>query len=223
MRIRAEGITDRAVDTQPLIGARYRGILTRCDWVGRTASAAPGMTETLMEEKPMSMWRGCVVVGVGLLLLGLTGQVALAQQPAAPPPDTAKAEALEAIQFTRADIVSARQTLVTQAMDLTPEEMQGFWPLYRDYRLEAVKVGDRIVNLIVGYADSYDNLTDLAADKLLSEFVSIEQARARLKAKYLPKFKKVLPARKVARFYQLENKLDLLILAEMAEQIPLAR
>jgi hypothetical protein len=181
------------------------------------------MTETLMEEKPMSMWRGCVVVGVGLLLLGLTGQVALAQQPAAPPPDTAKAEALEAIQFTRADIVSARQTLVTQAMDLTPEEMQGFWPLYRDYRLEAVKVGDRIVNLIVGYADSYDNLTDLAADKLLSEFVSIEQARARLKAKYLPKFKKVLPARKVARFYQLENKLDLLILAEMAEQIPLAR
>ncbi|MFH0810240.1 MAG: hypothetical protein V2A77_07215 [Pseudomonadota bacterium] len=169
------------------------------------------------------MWKSRVVVGVGLLLLGLTGQVALAQQPAAPPPDTAEAEALEAIQFTRADITSARQALVTQAMDLTPEEMQGFWPLYRDYRLEAVKVGDRIVNLIVGYADSYDNLTDPVADKLLTEFVSIEQVRARLKAKYLPKFKKVLPARKVARFYQLENKFDILILAEMAEQIPLAR
>ena len=171
----------------------------------------------------MRTWRGCVVVGVGLLLLGLMGQGALAQQPAAPPPDPARAEALEAIQFTRADIASARQVLVTQAMDLTPEEMQGFWPLYRDYRLEAAKVGDRILTLIVGYADSYDNLTDPAADKLLTEFVKIEQARARLKAKYLPKFKQVLPARKVARFYQLENKLDLLILAEMAEQIPLAR
>lgn len=156
-------------------------------------------------------------------MLSLTGRAALAQQPAAPPPDPARAEALEAIQFTRADIASARQVLVTQAMDLTPEEMQGFWPLYRDYRLEAAKVGDRILNLIVGYADSYENLTDEVADQLLTEFMKIEQARARLKAKYLPKFKKVLPSRKVARFYQLENKLDILILAEMAENIPLAR
>ena len=57
----------------------------------------------------------------------------------------------------------------------------------------------------------------------MTDFVKVEQARASLKAKYLPKFKKVLPAKKVARFYQVENKLDILILAEMAEQIPLAR
>jgi len=33
----------------------------------------------------------------------------------------------------------------------------------------------------------------------------------------------VLPATKVARFYQVENKLDVLILSEMAENIPLVR
>jgi hypothetical protein len=33
----------------------------------------------------------------------------------------------------------------------------------------------------------------------------------------------VLPAKKVARFYQVENKLDLLILNEMAENVPLMR
>jgi hypothetical protein len=84
-------------------------------------------------------------------------------------------------------------------------------------------VGDRIVALILTYADSYENLTDEVADTLVSEFVSIEKERARLKAKYLPKFKKVLPARKVARFYQVENKLDIVVLAEMAQEIPLAR
>jgi hypothetical protein len=204
------------------MGGRYPRIIT-CDLAGWTASNAPGMTEKFTEEKPMRTWRGLGIVGVGLLLLGLTGQVALAQQPAAPVPDPAKAEAMAEIQFTRAELSSARQALVTQAMDLTPEEMQGFWPLYRDYRREATKVGDRIVALIAAYADNYDNLTDPAADKLLAEFVGIEKARASLKAKYLPKFKKVLPTRKVARFYQLENKLDVLILAEMAEQIPLAR
>ena len=51
----------------------------------------------------------------------------------------------------------------------------------------------------------------------------IEEDRARLKAQYLPKFKKVLPVKKVARFYQIENKLDTALLAELAEAIPLAR
>jgi len=164
-----------------------------------------------------------VVIGVGLLLLGLAGQVALAQQPAQTQADDARTQALEDIQLTRELIQAERQAIVTKAMDLTSEEMHGFWPLYREYRLEATKVGDRIVALIATYAENYDSLTDAVADKLLHEFVSIEKERARLKAKYLPKFKKVMPAKKVARFYQLENKLDIAILAEVAQNVPLAR
>ena len=34
-------------------------------------------------------------------------------------------------------INNERQALVTSAMDLTPSEMQRFWPLYQQYRLEA--------------------------------------------------------------------------------------
>ena len=77
--------------------------------------------------------------------------------------------------------------------------------------------------LLTTYADNYPNMTDKVADKLLTEFVRIEQERARLKAHYLPKFKKVLPSKKVARFYQIENKLDTTILAELAQVVPLAR
>jgi hypothetical protein len=164
------------------------------------------------------------IAGVGLLLLGFShAALAQAQQPAPPASSEAQKEALEEVQLTRAVIQVERQAIVTQAMDLTPEEMEGFWPLYREYRLEAAKIGDRIVALIQRYAANYENLSDPTADKLVTDFVKVEQARARLKATYLPKFKKVLPAKKVARFYQVENKLDILILAEMAEQIPLAR
>jgi hypothetical protein len=109
------------------------------------------------------MWRIRVGVGVGVLLLGLTGQGVLAQQPAPPADVETQHEALEAIHLTRAVIQAERQTLVTEAMDLTPEEMQGFWPLYREYRVEAAKVGDRIVNLIAAYADRYETLTDPVA------------------------------------------------------------
>lgn len=168
--------------------------------------------------------RGWFLVSVcSVLVLGLWPRQAPAQQPAQPPAEQAKTETMEDIQLTRTLITAERQAIVTKAMDLTPEEMQGFWPLYREYRMEAAKVGDRVVALIYAYAEAYEDLSDAAADKLLAEFVSIEKERARLKAKYLPKFKKVLPARKVARFYQLENKLDITILNEMAENIPLVR
>ena len=156
-----------------------------------------------------------------MLVAVLGMQPALSQEQPKSPDD--KAQTAEEIRLTRETINNERQALVTRAMDLTPEEMQRFWPLYRQYRLAASKVGDRIITLITTYADNYQNLTDKVADKLLTEFVRLEEERARLKAQYLPKFKKVLPPKKVARFYQIENKLDTALLAEMGQAIPLAR
>ena len=164
--------------------------------------------------------RGVALMGI-CLLVALGMQPALGQEQPKSPEEKAKAE--EEIRLTREWITNARQAIITQAMDLTPEEMQRFWPLYREYRLAALKVGDRIMTLINTYADNYQNLTDPVADKLLTEFVRIEEARARLKSQYLPKFKKVLPPKKVVRFYQIENKLDTAILADVSEAVPLAR
>jgi len=165
--------------------------------------------------------RSVVLMGSCLLVAVLGMQPALSQEQPKSPDD--KAQTAEEIRLTRETINNERQALVTRAMDLTPAEMQRFWPLYRQYRLAASKVGDRILTLITTYADNYQNLTDQAADKLLTEFVRLEEDRARLKAQYLPKFKKVLPPKKVARFYQIENKLDTALLAEMGQAIPLAR
>jgi hypothetical protein len=162
-----------------------------------------------------------------VLLAGCVLAVTLGMQPALgqeqPQGQDEKAQAAKEMQLTREMINNERQALVTRAMDLTPVEMQRFWPLYHQYRLAASKVGDRIVTLINTYADNYQNLSDKTADKLLTEFVHIEEQRARLKAQYLPKFKQVLPPKKVARFYQIENKLDTAILADISDAIPLAR
>ena len=160
-------------------------------------------------------------MGCCVLVAALGVRPALSQEQ---PKSTAEeARAAEEIRLTREVINNERQALVTRVMDLSPDEMQRFWPVYVEYRLETLKVGDRIVLLITTYADNYEDLTDTVADELLAEFVRIEEQRARLKAEYLPKFKEVLPARKVARFYQIENKLDHIILAELAQTIPLTR
>jgi hypothetical protein len=109
------------------------------------------------------------------------------------------------------------------AMDLDEKEARAFWPLYREYRLAMGKVGDRLVNVITTYAENYPDISDEMASKLLNEYLAIEKARTSVKSKYVPRFRKILPARKVARFFQVDNKLDAAINAELAEQVPLVR
>jgi hypothetical protein len=152
-----------------------------------------------------------------------------AGQPAAPsaspttPADVVSSDILDEIALTRSAIQARRQAIVTSAMDLTVAESQAFWPVYRDYRTDMAKVDDRLVNLIIVYAGNYDSLSDEMASKLLTDYLDIERARVDVKSQYLPRFQSVLPVRKVARFFQIDNKLDKRIQAELAADIPLTR
>jgi hypothetical protein len=84
-------------------------------------------------------------------------------------------------------------------------------------------VGDRYVTNLMTYLNNYDNLSDQLAEKLLNEYLSIEKARLDVKAKYVPRFRKVMPPKKVARFFQVDNKLEAFIKADLASEIPLVR
>src|SRR2546422_8745819 len=127
------------------------------------------------------------------------------------------------IELTRASIQVRRQARVTAAMDLAPKDADVFWPLYREYREEMAKVNDRFVRLLTGYLENYDSLTDEAARKMLDQHLSIDRARNGVKSTFVPRFGKVIPAKKVARFFQTDNKLDAVINAEVAKLVPLTR
>ena len=96
-------------------------------------------------------------------------------------------------------------------------------PLYREYRMEMAKVGDRVSKLLVDYTGQYDTLTDEQANQIMKEWLSIEKAKTSVKDKYVSRFKKILPARKVMRFFQADNKLDAVLNAQLASIVPLAR
>ena len=178
-----------------------------------------------------SMRRG-VLAGL-LLLLGagcLPGRAGAQAPPAPAPPATGQERAKEPaddfageLELTRAAIQVKRQAIVTSAMDLEPGEAEVFWPLYREYRLEMARVGDRLVKVITTYLDNYESLSDEMAARLLDDYLAMEQERTAVKVKFVPRFRTALPARKVARFFQVDNKLDALIGAELAAEIPLVR
>jgi DNA-directed RNA polymerase subunit F len=146
-----------------------------------------------------------------------------AQPPAAGTPQETEGDLASEMELTRSSIQLRRQAIVTAVMDLTPKEAEAFWPLYREYRLEMAKVGDRISKVLVQYAEQYDTLTDEQANKIINEWLSIEKARTGVKSKYVSRFHKIIPPKKVMRFFQADNKLDAVLLAELASVVPLAR
>jgi len=58
---------------------------------------------------------------------------------------------------------------------------------------------------------------------LLDEYLTIERLRQKVRDGYLPKFRKVLSEIKVARYYQIENKISAVVNYELAKQIPLLK
>jgi hypothetical protein len=125
------------------------------------------------------------------------------------------------IELTRAVIQTQRQAIVAENMELSEDEAQGFWPLYRQYRSEVSLVGDRLLKVVMTFADNYPELPEDTAVWMIDEFLAIEKAEAELKASWAPRFREVLSARQLARFFQIENKLDAIVQFDLAANIPL--
>jgi threonine synthase len=135
----------------------------------------------------------------------------------------AAAQDRAAIELTRQEIQTERQAIVAKNLPLTEQQSATFWPLYREYRTALAPVGDRYVALLTGYAEKYGSLTDPDAEAMLKEFFAIQNEKQKTQSKYVDRFKKVLPATQVARFYQIENKLDAIVNYDLAGEVPLAQ
>ena len=127
------------------------------------------------------------------------------------------------MQIVREKLRADKKLLVSEAMQLTEAESKGFWPVYESYQKELSGVNDRLVKLIQNYAQNYASMTNELAKQLIDDYMAAEGERLKIRQSYLPRFRKVLPEIKVARFYQLENKIQASINYDLAAGIPLVK
>jgi hypothetical protein len=127
----------------------------------------------------------------------------------------------EAVEEARTIIQTERKLLVSQGLSLTADEGNAFWPVYDKYMLDMKSANDLRVKVITDYAASYDNLTDDVARQLIGDLLSYQDKVIKVRKGYLRKFRKAIPETKLARFYQIENKLDAITNFVLADQIPL--
>jgi len=116
-----------------------------------------------------------------------------------------------------------KKLFIAENMDLTVKETNEFWALYDKFQNDLRKIGDRYLHLIETYAKKYDTLSDTDAIKLLKERLALDAEYQKLNQSYLPKFMKILPGKKVTRYYQLENKFFAVVKYDLAKQIPLVK
>jgi len=150
-----------------------------------------------------------VTVVLSLVLLAVAGATSAQDKPA------------DNMQIVLEKVKADKKLLVAQNMQLTEAEAKAFWPVYDRYQDELFLLRARGAKLITDYADSWEKMSNDAAKKLLDEYFTIETLRLKLRKAYLPKFRAVLPEVKVARYYQIENKISVALEYEIGAAIPL--
>jgi hypothetical protein len=125
-----------------------------------------------------------------------------------------------AIEVARANMRADRATIITQAMNFSDKEAAAFWPIYRRYEYERSGLDDRRVAVVKEYSQKYSTLTDADAKEMAERMFEYEARIAALKKKYFQKFNKVLPALTVAKFFQLDRRVDLLMDMNLESSLP---
>lgn len=116
-----------------------------------------------------------------------------------------------------------KKAVVLSNMGLQGETKENFGKLYDEYQSKLMKHRIAELKLIRDYALAYNDMTDENANKVIVEWVTTEEAELVLKKDYVAKFKKVMPSAAVIRYFQIENRLQLLREAQTSGLIPLAQ
>jgi len=115
-----------------------------------------------------------------------------------------------------------KKALVLINMNLKDEVKENFGKLYDEYQLKLMKQRIGELTLISNYAKDHKNMTNENSDKLITEWLTVEETELALKKEYMAKFKKVMPSADVIRYFQIENRIQLANEANRAKAIPLA-
>ena len=159
---------------------------------------------------------GKIAAKIIILLLGLV--MSLGALPAASQDNPS-----DNMQIVIEKISADKKLFVAENMQLTEAEAKAFWPIYKQYQDELFLLRALTVKLITDYAEAYGNMNNDTAKKLLDEYMAIETLGPKLRQAYLPEFRNVLPEVKVARYYQIENKIQAALYYELAAEIPLMK
>jgi hypothetical protein len=127
------------------------------------------------------------------------------------------------IELLRSDIKTQAKFIVSQAMKFSEEDASVFWPIYKEYEVELDKLGDRRIANIRDFANNYEKMTDLKADKIIEQAFNYQEERLKLKRNMYNKLKNKFNSSTAAKFIQLEHQIQLIVDLKINAELPLIK
>jgi hypothetical protein len=159
---------------------------------------------------------------VGLYVVG--GPMAIAQDTQSSAADrTAEAITEQQLALLRRNIRSIKKQLIAANLTLTDSEATKFWQVYGEYSADMERINDTRTAIIKEYSDAYAALTDDQADNLIRRWLDTDIEQTKLRQRYVPIFRRVLPGKKAATFFQLDRRISTMIDVQLTSQLPLAQ
>ncbi|MBL9136142.1 MAG: hypothetical protein JNK85_09755 [Verrucomicrobiales bacterium] len=151
----------------------------------------------------------------------IEAQESVAPRVAAPDIDPGNLRAF--IALARADLKTEKTLIIAQNIDFTADEAAEFWPLHSEYNVALNRLLDERLVILGEYVSTYQNMSDREATNLARQVFDLEAKRVKLKRTWFKKFSKVIPAKKAAQFFQIENQLNAALDLQLAAALPLIR
>ena len=127
------------------------------------------------------------------------------------------------LETSRIELEAKKKTHIAKSLDLTAEQSAPFWDVYADYEKASGEITKDSFALIRKFSDGYKNksISEQSATNMLATYFRLEGKKLQLKQEYYTRFQQVMPAKKVFRFFQFDNKIDSLIRCDIAKKLPL--
>ena len=125
------------------------------------------------------------------------------------------------IKLIRQDIQGTKEDIIKHTMQFTDAEATAFWPTYKQYADQQRAIVERRFAVILDYGKQFDTLTDDAANSLTQRMLQVEDDAQSLRKAYFPKFATALGAKRAAKFYQVDNRLTMILNVQLASGVPL--
>ena len=100
-------------------------------------------------------------------------------------------------------IKAEKIAFITSELDLTPEEAQVFWPVYNQCWKESLESHKTMMDAFDAFRGKKgDDLSEKELEEKLEAYIAASKAHNQVMSDWYPKFRNVIPVRKVAKLSQ---------------------
>jgi hypothetical protein len=150
---------------------------------------------------------------------GLFGQ--LRDTDAPPPAITLQGMSTQDLQLLRQDIRDKKQKLIAENLPMTESEAIKFWAVYQKYSADLKDINGEKFSMLHAYSQKWRSMSNDDALIFMRCWLELDESEVQLRSKYLPLVKEALPGKKAATFFQLDERINMMIDLELASQLPL--